>query len=386
VTKKRDYYEVLGISKDAEPSAIKKAYRKLALKYHPDKNPGNKEAEESFKEVCEAYEVLSDSQKRATYDRFGHAGMQGAFTGGGFSWSDFTHYDEFGDIFGNLGDFLRGFGIDGDFFGSSFGSSGRRGGPRRGSHLQLETAITFEEAAFGVEKKVELSRYEACANCNGSGAKPGTKKAQCATCEGNGQIVSSGGFFNIARTCPHCNGEGKIIKTPCPKCKGAGRVPVKRSIKVKIPAGVHTGNRLRVQGEGEEGARGGPRGDLYVYIAVKGHPIFERRDYDIICEVPFSFPQAVFGAEIDVPTLNGRIKMKIPEGTQSGKVFRIRGKGIPRLDGYGKGDEYVKVKIETPVNLNQKQKAILKEFASSCGENVTPLNKSFAEKVRNLFQ
>jgi len=382
---KRDYYEVLGIGKNASQEEIKRAYRKLALKYHPDKNPGNKEAEERFKELSEAYEVLSDSQKRATYDQFGHAGMQGAFSGRGFTWSDFTHYDEFNDIFGNLGDFFRGFGIDADFFGGGWGPQRRRGGPVRGADLQYGMTIEFEEAAFGAEKKAEIERYEACSSCRGSGVKPGTKKTKCPRCDGSGQIVTSSGFFNISRTCDRCAGEGEIARTPCPKCQGQGRAIVTRSIKVKIPAGVHTGNRLRIQGEGASGLRGGGRGDLYIYINVKPHPIFERRNYDIICEIPISFPQAVFGAEIDVPTLNGKVKMKMPEGTQTGKIFRIKAKGIPRLDGYGKGDELVRVKIETPVNLNEKQRSVLKEFADACGENVTPMHKSFVNKVKKLF-
>lgn len=383
---KRDYYEVLGLNKDSSQAEIKKAYRKLALKYHPDKNSGNKEAEERFKEVSEAYEVLSDSQKRATYDQFGHAGMQGAFSGRGFTWSDFTHFDEFNDIFGNLEGLFRGFGIGTDFFGGGLGSQGRRGGPRRGADLQYEIVIEFEEAASGVEKKAEVQRYETCGSCRGSGAKAGTKKTRCPTCDGAGQVVTSSGFFNISRTCDRCEGEGEIAKTPCPKCQGEARAIVNRSIKVKIPAGVHTGNRLRIQGEGESGLRGGGRGDLYIYINVKPHSIFERRDYDILCEVPISFPQAVFGAEIGVPTLNGNIQMKIPDGTQSGKVFRIKGRGIPKLGGYGKGDELVRVKIETPINLNEEQRSILKEFADACGEDVTPMHKSFVNKVRQLFK
>lgn len=383
---KRDYYEILGVGKDASQEAIKKAYRRLALKYHPDKNPGNKDAEERFKEVSEAYEVLSDSQKRATYDQFGHAGLQGAFTGGGFNWSDFTHFDEFGDIFGNLNDFFRGFGMDTTIFDEGWGRTGRRRGPSRGSSLQYELEIDFEESAFGVEKSIEISRYEVCSTCKGSGAKPGSKKVDCPACDGRGQILTSSGFFSISRTCDHCGGEGKIVKTPCPKCDGQGRVEVTRSIKVKIPAGVHTGSRLRIQGEGEAGLRGGGRGDLYVYIKVKPHPIFQRKEYDIICEIPISFPQAVFGAEIEVPTLNSRVKMKIPEGTQSGKIFRLKGKGIPRLDGYGKGDEFVRVKIETPVNLDKRQKTVLKEFADACGDNVNPMRKSFVEKVRRWLK
>ena len=381
---KRDYYEVLGIAKEASAAEIKKAYRRMALKYHPDKNPGNKEAEDKFKEVSEAYEVLSDTRKKATYDQFGHAGMSSAFSGGGFDWSNFTHFNEFSDIFGGLGDFFSSFGINTGSFGGGYGS--RRRGPARGADLQYELNISFEDAAFGTEKKINIPRYETCGTCKGSAANPGSKVTDCPACQGRGQTITSSGFFSVSRTCDQCRGEGRIIKEPCQQCNGNSRVRVKRSIKVKIPAGVHTGNRLRIQGEGEAGLRGGGRRDLYVYLEVKDHSIFQREGYDIICEIPVSFPQLVFGAEIDVPTLNGKLKMKVPQGTQSGKVFRIKGKGITRLDGYGKGDEFVRVKIETPVNLNQKQKVMLKEFAKECGENVNPISTSFVEKVRQLFQ
>jgi len=381
---KQDYYEVLGLSKDASSEAVKKAYRKLALKYHPDKNQGDKDAEEKFKEVSEAYEVLSDPKKRAAYDQYGHAGMQGAFSGGGFSWSDFTHFNEFGDIFENLGDFFSSFGIDTDFLGG-YGRSGERGNPGRGANLQYELTINFEEAVSGVEKTIQVPRYEPCEDCKGSGAKPGTKQETCPACGGRGQVLASSGFFSIARTCDRCRGEGRVIKTPCVKCSGQGRVTITRKIKVKVPAGIYTGNRLRIQGEGEAGIRGGGLGDLFVYIKVRLHPIFKREGYDVICEIPLSFPKAVFGSEIDVPTLTGKVKMKVPEGTQSGKVFRLKGKGIPRLDGYGKGDQYVRVYIETPVNLNKKQKETLKEFADTCGDSVNPKAKTFVDKVRQMF-
>ncbi len=382
---KRDYYEVLGVGKDSSPQEIKRAYRRLAVKYHPDKNPGDKSAEEKFKEISEAYEVLSDAKKKSTYDQYGHAGLEGAFGGGGFNWQNFTHFDDLKDIFGDwgLGDLLRGFGVGGDIFGSG---GRRRGGPARGSDLEYEITVEFNEAAFGVQKAIEIPRYETCSNCKGDGAKPGTKRQICPACKGAGQVSTTSGFFSISRTCSKCRGEGSTIKTPCENCSGLGRTRVKRKITVKIPAGVHTGTRLRVTGEGEAGHRGGPRGDLYVYINVREHPLFKRDGYDIICEIPISFPQAVFGAEIEIPTLAGKAKMKIPPGTQSGRFFRLKEKGIPNLRGYGKGDEYVRVKVETPTNLNAEQKRLLKEFAASCGENTTPLSKSFMENLKRIFK
>ena len=382
---KKDYYEILGVNKDSSPEEIKRAYRKLAVKHHPDKNPGDKADEERFKEISEAYEILSDSQKRATYDQFGHAGLDGAFKGGGFGWQDFTHFDDLRDIFGNfgLGDILKGFGVDSGLFG---GASTRRGGPARGADLGYEIGIEFNEAAFGVEKKIQVPRYETCSNCKGDGAKPGTKKVKCSSCGGSGSVNTVSGFFNISRTCEKCKGEGLQIKSPCPECNGLGRVRMTRKITVKIPPGVHSGSRLRMTGEGEAGLRGGPRGDLYIYINVEEHELFRRNGYDIICEVPVSFSQVVFGAEIDVPTLNGKVKMKVPQGTQSGKIFRLRDRGIPRLGGGGRGDEYVKVFMETPTNLNSEQKKLLREFAKSCGEDVNPIAKSFMSKVKRMFK
>ena len=384
---KRDYYEVLGVNKNASPDEIKRAYRKLAVKYHPDKNPGDKTAEDKFKETSEAYEILSDSQKRATYDQFGHAGVEGAFKGGGgFGWQDFTHFDDLKDIFGEwgLGDILSGFGIN----AGAFGGGGRRArrGPARGSDLGYELQIEFNEAAFGIQKTIKIPRYEICSTCKGDGAKPGTKKVKCSACGGEGQISTASGFFSVSRTCDKCRGEGVFIKTPCSDCNGLGRMKVTRKITVKVPAGVHSGVRLRVSDEGEAGLRGGPRGDLYVYIEVKDHPIFKRDGYDIICEVPISFSQAVFGSEVDVPTLKGKVKMKIPAGTQSGKVFRLREKGIPMLRSYGKGDEYVKLYVETPTKLNADQKKLLEEFAKACGEDNAPASKSFMEKVKRMLK
>lgn len=381
---KRDYYEVLGVNREASQDEIKRAYRRLALKYHPDKNPSNKkEAEEKFKEISEAYEVLSDSQKRATYDQFGHAGMEGAFRGGGFDWSDFTHQADVADLFGSFEDLLRGFGVGGDFFGGGFS---QRGGAQRGRNLQYELEISFEEAAGGCEKSIDVRRYETCNICKGEGTKPGTKRMTCSTCGGSGQIRTSTGFFSISQPCQKCRGQGKIVQTPCTRCQGSGRTEAKRKIKLTIPAGVDNGSRLRVSGEGEAGIQGGGRGDLYVLIYVRPHELFKRHNNDLICELPISFVQAALGAEVDVPTLNGKVKMKIPAGTQSGRIFRLRGKGIPSVQGYGRGDEHVRVIVEIPTGLNQEQKKLLKEFARACGEEVNPLSKSFMDKVRQLFK
>ncbi|MFC1631657.1 molecular chaperone DnaJ [Candidatus Omnitrophota bacterium] len=379
---KRDYYQALGIEKNASVDEIKRAYRRLALKYHPDRNPEDqKQAEEKFKEICEAYEVLSDAQKRQTYDQFGHEGLRSAFKGGGFDWSDFTHYGDLEDIFGNFGDIFSSFGINlGGFGGFS------RGGSRRGSHLEAAVEITLHEAGKGTEKVIHVPRREVCSTCRGEGAKPGTKKSTCPECRGSGQVQTMGGFFSIARTCARCGGQGQIIKTPCQACAGRGRVQVEKKINLKIPAGVDTGSRIRLQGQGEAGTKGAPAGDLYIAIYVKPDDIFERHGNDLLCSVPISFTQASLGAEIEVPTLNGRVKMRVPAGTQSGKIFRIRGKGVPDVHGYGRGDELVQVKVETPTGLNAKQRKLLQEFAAACGENVHPLTSLFMDKVRRLFK
>ncbi len=389
---KRDYYEVLGISRNATADEIKKAYRNLALKYHPDRVPADrkKEAEEKFKEVSEAYEVLIEPEKKAAYDQYGHAGVEGAFRTGGFSWQDFHHFDDLKDIFGeiDLSDLFRGFGFGEDIFGGIFGAaSGRRtGGGRRGSDLEYELEISFDEAAFGTEKTLSIPRNEKCPECGGTGAKAGSKRERCPACGGRGQIVSSSGFFSISRTCDRCGGEGTVVKAVCPVCGGAGRVRAKKNIKVKIPAGVDSGSRLRIHGEGEAGMRGGRVGDLYVLIYAKPHEIFERHEYDIYCEVPLSFTTAVFGGEIEIPTLGGKAKMKIPPGTQSGKVFRLKGKGIARLNDYGIGDELIRVQVEVPTNLTAEEKRILKEYANASGDGSGPLSKSFMEKMGRIFK
>ena len=384
---KRDYYEVLGISKSATADEIKKAYRNLALKYHPDRVTADKkkEAEERFKEISEGYEVLTDEKKKANYDQYGHAGVEAAFGQGGFQWQDFHHFDDVKDIFGgfDLNDLFRGFGLDEEAFG---GGRRRGAGSRRGSDLEYQLQISFDDAAFGTEKTIVIPRQDTCHECSGSGAKPGSKKEVCGVCNGRGRVVKSSGFFNVATACGRCGGTGYIIRTPCQACNGRGRVKVKRDIKVKIPAGVDSGSRLRLHDEGEAGEKGGQHGDLYVLLYVKPHDIFERHDYDIYCEVPISFTTAALGGEIEVPTLVGKVHMKVPAGTQSGKIFRLRAKGIAHLYDSGIGDELVKVQVEVPTELSSEEKKMLKEYAEVSARDVGPLSKSFLEKMRRLFK
>jgi molecular chaperone DnaJ len=367
---KRDYYEVLGVHRNASETEIKKAFRKVAVQFHPDKNQGDKVSEEKFKEASEAYEVLADPQKRAQYDQYGHAAVSGAggFSGGGFG--GFGAGTPFGDIFGD---------IFGDVFGGGSAGRGRTQG-RRGDDLLYNMEISFEEAAFGVEKKIEIPFAKRCATCNGSGSRPGTNPKVCPTCRGAGQVRYQQGFFSVSKTCAQCNGEGKVVEDPCPDCRGKGSTKDTKTLSVKIPGGVETGSRLKVTGEGGQG-KGGPNGDLYVAISVKDHAIFQREDNNVICEIPISFIQASLGCELEVPTLDGKVAMKIPEGTQSGKIYRLKGKGIPSLQGYGRGDQLVVVRIETPTNLNKKQKELLEEFAKISGEDVHPMKKGFLDKV-----
>jgi molecular chaperone DnaJ len=362
---------------------IKKAYRNLALKYHPDRvTPDKKkEAEEKFKEISEAYAVLSDSQKRSQYDQFGHAGIDSKYSS-----EDIFRSADFSSIFEDMGfggemfeDILSSFGM--------FGGGQRRSrGPGRGRDLEYEIEISFEEAAFGVKKTINIPRHQACDVCNGSGARPGTKKTDCPTCNGRGQVLYSAGFINVSQTCPKCRGEGSTIKNPCSRCNGAGKIRAAKKIEVTIPAGVDTGSRLRVQGEGDSGSRGGQSGDLYIYINVKDHPIFQRHGYDIICELPISFTLAALGGEVEVPTLTGNVMMRIPEGTQSGRIFRLNGKGVKNLRGYGTGDQLVKVVVETPTRMDSEQKRLLREFEKVCNGNVNPMSASFMDKVKRLFK
>ncbi|RKD27606.1 molecular chaperone DnaJ [Caminicella sporogenes DSM 14501] len=378
---KRDYYEILGVDRNADEKEIKRAFRKLAMKYHPDRNPGDKEAEQKFKEINEAYEVLSDKEKRAMYDKFGHAGVngnaQGGF-GGGFN-GGFSGFGGFEDIFGDIF----------DMFGGGFSSSRKRNRPQKGRDIKTHVRLTFEEAAFGVDKEIEIYRYEQCKTCGGTGAKPGTSSKTCPKCNGTGEIRFSqrtpfGQFVNV-KTCDMCHGEGKVIEKPCTDCNGQGKVRRKRKINVKIPGGVDEGSVITLRGEGEPGVNGGPRGDLYIVVDVIPHQIFKRDGYDVICEIPITFVQAALGDEIIVPTLDGRVKYKIPEGTQSGTVFRLKGKGVQILNGYGRGDQYVKVIVEVPKKLNEKQKQLLRKFAEEMGEDVHEQRKTFFDKVKDVF-
>ncbi|KKM94677.1 hypothetical protein LCGC14_1195890 [marine sediment metagenome] len=381
---KRDYYETLGISRDVSSEDIKKAYRRLAVKYHPDKNRDNsKEAEEKFKEVSEAYKILSDGEKRKIYDQYGHAGLQADLGagGGGFTGSDFDPFTIFNEVFGQRSSSGGGGGIFDNLFG---GRTSSRGG-QPGSDLQYALEITFKEAAFGTEKEVQVPRYETCSNCRGSGVKSGSSPQTCPSCGGTGSIAVSQGFFSMSRTCTQCHGRGTIIKDPCKECRGSGRVRRTRRVKVKIPAGIDNGSHLRLTGQGEAGLRGGPAGDLYITIRVRPHPIFKRQGDTVICEIPITFTLAALGGEIRVPTLNGRARLKVPPGTQTNKIFRLRKMGIPHLHSSGKGDQWVKVIIETPVSLSAEQKQLLRKFEEVGRGNGQPKARDFFNKVRQIF-
>jgi molecular chaperone DnaJ len=376
-TEKRDYYEVLTVSRTATEEEIKRAYRKLAVKFHPDKNPDDPHAEEKFKELGEAYDVLMDGDKRAAYDRFGHAAFsQGIGRAGGFH----DPFDIFREVFGGGG----GGGIFETFFGG--GATTDREGRQRGSDLRYDMQITLEEAAFGVDKEIEVRKLDTCAKCNGAGAEPGSRTINCPACGGRGQVISSRGFFQVSQTCPRCRGVGQIIEKPCRACEGEGRAENTSRIKLKIPAGIADGSRLRSSGNGEAGIRGGAPGDLYVVIHIKEHPIFQREDDNLYCEVPVSFSLAALGGEIPVPTLEGKANLKVPAGTQSGQVFKLRGKGVANVNARDRGDLFARLLVEVPTRLNHEQRQKLEEFAALCGEENTPLHKSFFERAREFFR
>jgi len=373
---KRDYYDVLGVPRTASQDDIKRSYRKKALEFHPDRNNGDSSAEEKFKEAAEAYDVLGDAEKRSQYDQFGHAAFAQGGMGGG------TRFSNLDDIFSAFGDIFGGGGGGGGIFGDLFGG-GRRSGPPRGRDLKIRLDLTLEEIDGGVERTVQIKREELCAPCSGSGAKPGTSPVTCTTCAGRGQVQRSQGFFTMASPCPACRGGGQIIESPCTSCNGAGRQPKKGDVTLQVPAGVEEGMRIRVQGEGDAGPAGGQRGDLYVVIAEKDHKIFQRSGPDLMTEVPFSFGQLTLGDKVEIPTLRGSVEMSIPAGTQSGKVFRLRGQGLPVLDGRGRGDQLVRAFVEIPRKLTDRQRELLEEFEGI--EDDKTGSKTFFEKIADYF-
>ena len=373
-TKKRDYYEVLGVERNVSEEEVKRAYRKLAVKFHPDKNPEDPHAEDKFKEIGEAYDVLMDPDKRAAYDRLGHAAFTQGAARGGFH----DPFDIFREVFAGAG---------GGIFETFFGGVGGRGEDRqRGSDLRCDMQIKLEEAAFGVEKEIEIQKLDTCDKCQGSGAEPGSRTINCPACGGRGQVISSRGFFQVSQTCPRCRGAGQIIEKPCRQCHGEGRLEKMSRIMLKIPAGIADGSRLRSSRNGEAGTRGGPHGDLYVVIHIKEHKIFQREDDNLYCEVPIPFSSAALGGEVDVPTLEGKAHLKVPAGTQSGQIFKLRGKGIVNVNGRERGDLLARLIVEVPTRLNAEQRQKLEEFADLCGEENAPMRKSFFERAKEFFQ
>jgi molecular chaperone DnaJ len=371
---KRDYYEVLGVSRDASEEVLKKAYRKIALENHPDRNPDDPAAEDRFKEASEAYAVLSDADKRRAYDRFGFEAVGASGGPGGFG--DFGDLGNFTDLFNDL---------FGDLFG---GGRGRRraGRGQRGADLRYNLEIELSDVLEGTEAAIQIPKMRPCGTCSGSGARPGTRPEPCPRCHGAGQVVLQQGFFRISRPCDQCAGAGEIVRERCPECRGSGRLEGLQSIRVKVPAGVEDGMRLRLSGEGEAGIAGGPPGDLFVVISIKQHPLFEREGPDVHCQVPVSFVQAALGDEIDVPTLEGKVKLRVPEGTQTGKVLRLRGKGLPGLRSSARGDHLLHIFVEVPTKLTKRQRELLEEFATESGADVSPVTKGFLEKLRDLFE
>jgi molecular chaperone DnaJ len=370
---KKDYYEVLGVGKDAGEADIKSAYRRLARQFHPDHHPDDPSAEEKFKEASEAYSVLSDPQKRATYDRFGHAGLQGS--SGGFNPEAFT---DFSDI---LGDFF-GFG---DLFGGGGGGGRRRNRPQRGEDVRYDLEIAFEEAAFGMAAEIQVPRMEVCDRCKGVGSEPGTRSSTCPTCNGRGEVLYQQSFLSIRRSCSTCGGSGQIIRNPCTQCRGQGYRQVQRKLKINIPAGVDDGTRMRLANEGQPGGNGGPPGDLYVFLKVKPHPFFERRESELHCTIPLNVAQAALGCEVEIPTLDEPHRLKIPEGTQNGAEFRVRHKGVPILNGSGRGDLHVHIDVQIPTRLTREQRKLLEQLRETLPVDNTPNEKGLFEKVKDYF-